>query len=143
VLAIERGAATAPHWAAAEYAACLEENQGAGGARRRLVVAESVDGLVGFAVGGVVVVADEVLGELESVAVVDGARRMGVGSALCGAVREWCELQGAAAIELEVRSASAGAVALYEGMGFVRVGRRPGYYRNPVDDALLLRLELG
>ncbi|HWZ50472.1 MAG TPA: GNAT family N-acetyltransferase [Granulicella sp.] len=143
VLAIERGAATAPHWAAAEYVACLEENQAAGASRRRLVVAESVDGLVGFAVGGVVAVADELRGELESVAVLDAARRMGVGSALCGAVREWCEEQGAVTLELEVRSASVGAVALYERLGFVRFGRRPRYYRNPLDDALLLRLELG
>jgi hypothetical protein len=78
VLAIERGAATAPHWAAAEYVACLEENQAAGASRRRLVVAESVDGLLGFAVGRVVALGDELQGELESVAVADAARRMGV-----------------------------------------------------------------
>jgi ribosomal-protein-alanine N-acetyltransferase len=91
----------------------------------------------------VVTLGEELKGELESVAVADAARRMGVGSALCRAVREWCEQQGAGAIELEVRSASVGAVALYERLGFVRFGRRARYYRNPVDDALLLRLELG
>ena len=48
-----------------------------------------------------------------------------------------------AALELEVRAASAGAIALYEGMGFVLVGRRRRYYRGPVDDALLMRLGLG
>jgi ribosomal-protein-alanine N-acetyltransferase len=33
--------------------------------------------------------------------------------------------------------------ALYAGLGFVVAGRRVGYYREPVEDALLMRLELG
>ena len=67
---------------------------------------------------------------------------MGWGGRLCGAVIEWCREQGAAAVELEVRAASEGAIALYRGLGFVAVGRRPGYYREPVDDAVLMRLDL-
>jgi [ribosomal protein S18]-alanine N-acetyltransferase len=46
-------------------------------------------------------------------------------------------------VELEVRAGSAGAIALYERLGFVAVGRRPGYYRSPVEDAVLMRLEVG
>jgi [ribosomal protein S18]-alanine N-acetyltransferase len=144
VLAIERSAATAPHWAAAEYAACVREAGEVDASRRLLVVAElddaGVSGVVGFAVGAVVALGDELQGELESVAVADRARRMGVGRALCAAVAAWCAEQGAATVELEVRSASAGAIALYEGLGFVAFGRRPKYYRNPEDDAILLRL---
>ena len=45
-------------------------------------------------------------------------------------------------MELEVRAGSAGAIGLYEGLGFVGVGRRRGYYRDPVDDAVLMRLDL-
>jgi ribosomal-protein-alanine N-acetyltransferase len=41
-----------------------------------------------------------------------------------------------------VRAGSAGAIALYERLGFVAVGRRPGYYRSPVEDAVLMRLEV-
>jgi ribosomal-protein-alanine N-acetyltransferase len=41
-----------------------------------------------------------------------------------------------------VRSANLGAVGLYEGLGFERVGSRKGYYREPVDDAILMRLKL-
>jgi ribosomal-protein-alanine N-acetyltransferase len=137
VLAIERSAATAPHWAAAEYAACVRE----AGASRCLLVAE-LGGVVGFAVGKMAALGEDLQGELESVAVADRARRMGVGSALCKAVVDWCAELGAATIELEVRSASAGAMALYEGLGFVAFGRRPKYYRNPEDDAVLMRLEL-
>ena len=45
-------------------------------------------------------------------------------------------------MELEVRAGSVGAIALYGGLGFVVVGRRKGYYREPVEDALLMKLEL-
>jgi ribosomal-protein-alanine N-acetyltransferase len=101
-------------------------------------VAEAEGLLLGFAVG--VVTGDSA--ELESVAVRGDTRRRGVGRALCDAVAEWCRSQGATALELEVRAASAGVMALYEGLGFVSVGRRRGYYREPVDDAVLMRLKL-
>jgi ribosomal-protein-alanine N-acetyltransferase len=67
---------------------------------------------------------------------------MGVGRELCRAVVGWSKGQGAAMVELEVRSSSAGAIALYAGLGFVEVGRRPGYYDAPKDDAVLMRLGL-
>jgi ribosomal-protein-alanine N-acetyltransferase len=137
VLGIEHGAATAPHWAAAEYAACVE---GGEAGRRRLLVAEVEGAVVGFAVGAVTVMG---VGEIESVAVEAAARRAGVGEALCRAVVAWCAERGAGEAELEVRAGSAGAIALYERLGFVAVGRRTGYYRSPVEDAVLMRLEIG
>ena len=54
----------------------------------------------------------------------------------------WCRGQGAAALELEVRAGSEGAIALYAGLGFVGRGRRGGYYLEPVEDAVLMRLDL-
>jgi ribosomal-protein-alanine N-acetyltransferase len=107
-----------------------------------LFVAEAEERLVGFAVGKVIGARRDCVAELESVVVDVGARRGGVGRALCGAVVEWCRGQGAAAVELEVRAGSAGAVALYGGLGFVADGRRGAYYSRPVEDALLMRLEL-
>ena len=44
-------------------------------------------------------------------------------------------------LTLEVRSSNAPARALYEKLGFAQVGRRPNYYRNPKEDALILRKE--
>ena len=35
-----------------------------------------------------------------------------------------------------------GAIALYAGLGFVVTGQRKEYYRGPVEDALLMRLDL-
>ena len=44
-------------------------------------------------------------------------------------------------LTLEVRVSNAAAIALYDKLGFVQVGRRPGYYRNPREDAHILRKE--
>lgn len=136
VLALERTTAGAPHWSEAEYVATLGD--GGDYVRRRLFVAEKAGVVIGFAVGKVV--GD--LAELESIAVDVRMRRGGVGSALCEAVIGWCRGEGAAAVELEVRSASGGAIGLYRELGFVAVGARPRYYREPMDDAVLMRLDL-
>lgn len=137
VLALERGTAEAPHWGENEYAAMIGGEE-AGYVRRRLLIAEAEGALVGFAVGKV---AGDVA-ELESVAVDSRARRRGTGRMLCKSVIDWSRQQEAAAIELEVRSASSGAIALYRKLGFVAVGQRQGYYREPSDDAVLMRLHL-
>lgn len=138
VIALERGIADAPHWSEADYDSIF-----GGGDLRRCLFAAELDGkLAGFAVGKVVKIGSEAVAELESVAVGNEMRRRGVGSALCEAVAGWCRTQGAAALELEVRSSSAGALSLYGRLGFERVGLRRGYYRDPVDDAVLMRLRL-
>jgi ribosomal-protein-alanine N-acetyltransferase len=43
---------------------------------------------------------------------------------------------------LEVRESNRSAQALYLAYGFRAVGQRAAYYRNPREDALVLRLEL-
>jgi ribosomal-protein-alanine N-acetyltransferase len=153
VVALERAVVEAPHWSEAEYAAMVAQQSG--GVRRRLLVAEVESRLVGFSVGKVILAAKDCVGELESVVVDGGARRCGVGRALCEAVVKWCRSEGAAEIELEVRAGSAAAIALYVGLGFIAIGRRRGYYPGvyepgygpgralgQAEDALLMRLEL-
>ena len=44
-------------------------------------------------------------------------------------------------LTLEVRASNEPAKALYSRLGFLQVGRRPNYYRNPKEDALILRKE--
>lgn len=136
VLALERATVEAPHWSEGEYAAAIG---GSGDYLRRCLFVADLEGApIGFAVG-------KVAGnsaELESVAVDLQARRRGAGRALCKAVIDWCKTAGAATVELEVRAASESAIGLYQGLGFVRVGRRPKYYSGPVDDAVLMRLDL-
>jgi ribosomal-protein-alanine N-acetyltransferase len=141
IVELDRASETAPHWPPAAYAAILTPASAA--ATRCLIVAHRGDVLVGYAVGllhardGV-----ECVAELESVAVAADARRAGVGRALCSAVLDWCARRGATQVELEVRSASAAAITLYAGLGFVPCDRRPRYYRDPEDDALGMRLVL-
>lgn len=143
VLALERAIAEAPHWAEVEYAAIVKADREVDDAVRRcLLVAEAEDRLVGFAVGKVIGLGGGRLAELESVMVELAARRSGVGRALCRAVVAWCREQDAAEVELEVRAGNAGAMELYAGLGFVVAGRRRDYYRGPVEDAVLMRLEL-
>lgn len=42
---------------------------------------------------------------------------------------------------LEVRESNQVARRLYESVGFVEVGRRPAYYQNPFEDALVMKGE--
>ncbi len=139
VMEMERGIVGAPHWGEGEYAAILRAD---GAVRRCLLVAEAEGGLVGFAVGKVIGLGAESIAELESVVVRPEARRGGVARALCGGVAEWCRELGAGVLELEVREGNKGAVALYRGLGFGVAGRRRGYYSDPAEDAVLMRMEL-
>jgi ribosomal-protein-alanine N-acetyltransferase len=52
----------------------------------------------------------------------------------------WCWGEGASGVELEVRAGSLGAQRLYAAAGFVEVGRRVGYYDDPMEDAVLMRV---
>ena len=45
-------------------------------------------------------------------------------------------------VTLQVASTNHRAIRLYEKLGFVQVGLRKNYYRNPKEDALILRKEL-
>ena len=142
VLRLERATAEAPHWAMAEYAAMVSQAGGEGEVRRCFVVAKREERMVGFAVGKAVAFGAGGLAELESVAVDVEARRRGVGRALCRAVIEWCRSLGMGELQLEVRAGSGGAIGLYRGLGFAVTGRRRGYYREPEEDALMMRLEI-
>ena len=43
---------------------------------------------------------------------------------------------------LDVRESNDPAIKLYHGLGFRLIGRRPHYYRHPVEDALVMRIEM-
>jgi ribosomal-protein-alanine N-acetyltransferase len=94
----------------------------------------------GSVVGFVVVSCAAGVAEVESVAVMGSVRRQGVGRALCVAAMEWARGRGAERMELEVRASGEAALGLYRALGFVEVGRRRGYYRGPVEDAVLMEL---
>jgi ribosomal-protein-alanine N-acetyltransferase len=82
--------------------------------------------------------------EVLTLAVDPNARRRGVARALVEAALLMAQTAGAEAMFLEVAADNAGAIALYAGAGFVRVGARAGYYRRETGaiDALVMRRDL-
>ena len=78
-------------------------------------------------------------GEILRIAVSPEQRRKGFGEAVLQAL---LAEEGLSAVYLEVRSENRPAIALYEKAGFALCGRRPRYYQNPVDDAILMRLDI-
>lgn len=136
VLGLERSVPEAPHWARASFEAILSE-----GSSRRLFVAVAEDALLGFSVVSLGM-PPEIPAELENLAVLPAARRLGVGRALCRSALDWLRNQGALEATLEVRSASSAPIQLYESLGFEIRGRRARYYSDPLDDALVMDLRL-
>ena len=80
--------------------------------------------------------------EVADLAVAPSARGRGVGGRLLDAVTVEANAVGVRAMYLEVRESNASARALYDSRAFTHVGRRRGYYRNPSEDALLMRRDL-
>lgn len=77
--------------------------------------------------------------DIMNVAVHPNFRRRGLGEALVNALSEQLRLDGNTSLTLEVRVSNESAIALYHKLGFEQVGRRPNYYRNPKEDALIMR----
>ncbi len=67
-------------------------------------------------------------------------RRRGIARTLLSEALNQARLQGARVAWLEVRPSNTAARALYESFGFKEVGRRPGYYDDTKEDAILLAL---
>jgi [ribosomal protein S18]-alanine N-acetyltransferase len=101
------------------------------------LVGESVDKIAGYVVA--LDAADE--GEILNLAVAPAGRRHGLGRALVEHVLDELASRGARQVYLEVRESNGPARALYAAQGFKEVGRRKQYYRRPVEDAIVLRLD--
>ena len=85
-----------------------------------------------------------VLGESDmmNVAVHPDHRRRGIAEELVNALSHDLKERNNVCLTLEVRVSNAPAIALYEKLGFQQVGLRKNYYRNPKEDALILRKSL-
>ncbi|HEM3576443.1 TPA: ribosomal protein S18-alanine N-acetyltransferase [Streptococcus suis] len=88
--------------------------------------------LVGFLV--VQTVLDEM--EILQIAVKTDFQRLGIASQLMAAVMDWD-----GDIFLEVRESNSAAQTLYTRQHFTKIGKRKDYYRNPVEDAVLMKRE--
>ena len=79
--------------------------------------------------------------DMMNVAVHPDFRRQGIAEALVNELVENLKNMGSHCLTLEVRASNAPAISLYEKLGFHEIGRRRNYYRNPREDALILRKE--
>ena len=79
--------------------------------------------------------------DVMNVAVHPDFRRKGIAESLIDTLIQELKNRGSHALMLEVRASNAPAIALYEKLGFRQVGLRKNYYRNPKEDALILRKE--
>jgi ribosomal protein S18 acetylase RimI-like enzyme len=135
LLALERASLTAGHWQRGQYQALFEPSS----PPRIALLEEEESTLRGFLIA-------RPLGpewELENLVVAASARRRGLGTRLLRELFAVLGSQGGAALFLEVRESNVAARGLYEKCSFVKVNRRPGYYREPLEDAVTYRLILG
>ena len=84
-----------------------------------------------------------VLGETDmmNIAVHPDFRRRGIAEELVVKLVEALKVRGNHSLMLEVRVSNDPARKLYDKMGFQQVGLRKNYYRNPMEDACILRKE--
>ena len=101
------------------------------------LVAMNGDQLVGY------VGSQSVMGwaDMMNIAVAPDYRRRGIAEKLIDQLSIRLKENKVTCLTLEVRASNGPAIALYEKLGFQQVGRRPNYYRNPKEDALILRKE--
>jgi ribosomal-protein-alanine N-acetyltransferase len=100
-------------------------------------VALEEDKVVGY-VGSQTVIDES---DMMNIAVHPDFRRRGIAEALVAELEAALRQRGSHALTLEVRDSNAPAIALYEKLGFAQVGLRKNYYRNPKEDARILRKE--
>lgn len=81
-------------------------------------------------------------GELANIAIRSDRRGEGLGRRLLGATLARAVERGVRTVFLEVRESNLAARTLYADVGFEELGRRPDYYREPREDARVLRIEL-
>ena len=79
--------------------------------------------------------------DMMNLAVDPDHRRKGVAEQLVLELIRQLKENQVTCLTLEVRLSNASAISLYTKLGFCEVGRRPGYYHNPREDALILRKE--
>jgi [ribosomal protein S18]-alanine N-acetyltransferase len=124
------------------WAAYYAEMQG--GNRELMLVAKPLQASVDERSIAGYIVARETAGELHinNVAVRDQYRRRGYGALLLGRVIDEARKKHATAAFLEVRDGNSAAQALYKKCGFRAIAKRPNYYSDPPEDAVVMTLDL-
>jgi ribosomal-protein-alanine N-acetyltransferase len=137
VLAIAECLPEAPQWPESAYLNAIDSKSTP---RRIALVATGLQAgsILGFTVASLL----PPLAELETIAVTAKNQRQGLGRRLFLALAVELRAAGANELHLEARPSNQPALALYRSLGFVQSGLRPGYYADPIEDAILMHLPL-
>ena len=117
-----------------------EEFKGVPNSRYFMVATNEQDQIVGYA--AVLVVAPGVEADVLTVAVLPEYARQGIATHFMGELEKWSKEKQATAMMLEVGVENAGAIALYEKLGYKNIATRRNYYGHGLD-ALVMRKEFG
>jgi len=129
LLVVQRQAPEAGRWSEEDYVGFLPAED------TLFLLAEEncADRVVAFLLGRLVGEEMEVL----NLAVLPEQRRRGIGRGLLEEALAQGRAQGARQCWLELRASNAGALAFYRAQGFEESQRRPRYYRQPEEDAIV------
>lgn len=131
VLAIERRSFSNP-WIRSQFEECIDTEG-------KQIYAAKADGeIVGY------IVFEHILDEgyISDLVVKEGYREQGIGSKLVAFILQRSNGTGIKWVELEVREKNEKAIRFYSNLGFKEIRRRLGYYINPAENALVMRLDL-
>ena len=135
VIQVAESLEEAPHWRADSYLELVDRNAAA---RRTGLVAnyrETIEPeVVGFAIARMI----PPEAELESIGVAAAFQRLGIGQRLMRLLLEELGRSGILRLYLEVRASNTSALTFYDSVGFGKTGTRPGYYTDPIEDAVLM-----
>ena len=132
VLLIERASFSAP-WSRNAFINEVTENKLA-----YYAVAELEGTIVGFA--GVWLIVDE--GHITNIAVAPYYRGRQIGKRILEKLLQELRDRSIRRATLEVRASNKAAINLYQSYGFITLGRRPGYYTDNGEDALIMWKDL-
>jgi ribosomal-protein-alanine N-acetyltransferase len=80
--------------------------------------------------------------EIYNIGVAPDVQRCGIGSRLLSDFIERCRREAVHDVWLEVRSGNSKAIRFYKRFGFSKFAVRSGFYRDPPDDGIVMRLTL-
>jgi ribosomal-protein-alanine N-acetyltransferase len=115
-------------WSAESFLEMIEKEDA------RYYVAEENGQLLGGC--GVLMIVGE--GNITNVVVAPKMRNKGIGTGLLQYMIDQGQKDGLCAYTLEVRVSNAQAIHVYEKLGFVSEGIRPGFYEKPTEDAMIM-----
>ena len=104
------------------------------------VVAEESDSLIGYA--GLSKLASSTSSDIQTIAVSESHRGLGVGRELMESLLDFAREQKAKEVFLEVREDKPTPQKLYVSLGFIAIDRRENYYQPDGVAAIVMRLNL-